>query len=174
MYFKYTFTAGNEGFFLLLFWQAQPVIIFYAVRVLCMRCLYTYVSWHSRSILVVGLLDAIGLWDQLPVTWSECNQSDHNLTDHRTHIPELLSNPGPAITSTCEPLVANHPQMGHSPDLASFKWMNFDLPIVPVLKSQKNRNELIFISRVQSEPVWLWQSIGTYLSYAAQIPLKRT
>ena len=30
-----------------------------------------------------------GLWDQLPVTWSGCNQPDLNLTDHQTYIPEL-------------------------------------------------------------------------------------
>ena len=73
--FIFNFGEPNRGSFLL-----------YAVRVLCMCSLYMWVdtagpywSWDYLT----------GLWDQLPVTWSGCNQPDLNPTDHRTYIPEL-------------------------------------------------------------------------------------
>ena len=70
---------------------------------------------------------------------------------------------GPAITSTCGPLVANHPQMGHSsetpPNVASFWWMNLgqwlDLPFEPVSNSPwvgAGRRKITIMSDVGFEP----------------------
>ena len=54
--------------------------------------------------------DMIGLWDQLPVIWSGKCQFYLNQTDHL-----LQSYLDPASSSTCGPLVVNHPQWGIAP-----------------------------------------------------------
>ena len=54
------------------------------------------VGWHSRSVGYWSWDYLTGLWDQLPVTWSGCNQPDLNPTDHRTYIPVTWARPSQA------------------------------------------------------------------------------
>ena len=88
-------------FFFNIFGEPSRGSFFYYMQCKCCAKCSLYEGWHSRNVFGLGLHDRAVR--PLPVIWYGICQSDQPPNLSQSYL-------GPAITSTCGPLVANHPQ----------------------------------------------------------------